>query len=47
MPDNQDSSFAGADTQSWLRTHAINEVECLVPDVNGVLRGKALPTGNS
>jgi glutamine synthetase len=44
MPDKQDTSpISGADAQSWLKTHAINEVECLVPDVNGVLRGKALP----
>ncbi|MDX8499938.1 glutamine synthetase family protein [Mesorhizobium sp. VK4C] len=43
MPDNLNSSFPSADTQSWLTTHGIKEVECLVPDVNGVLRGKALP----
>ncbi|TIS59929.1 MAG: glutamine synthetase, partial [Mesorhizobium sp.] len=43
MPDNLNSSFPSADTQSWLKTHGIKEVECLVPDVNGVLRGKALP----
>ena len=44
MPDKQISSLSsGADVQSWLTTHAISEVECLVPDVNGVLRGKALP----
>ncbi|RAZ92218.1 glutamine synthetase [Mesorhizobium hawassense] len=43
MPDNLNTSFPGADTQSWLQTHAINEVECFVPDVNGVLRGKTLP----
>lgn len=42
MPDRQDFS-SSADPQSWLTTHGINEVECLVPDVNGVLRGKALP----
>ncbi|TIQ38318.1 MAG: glutamine synthetase [Mesorhizobium sp.] len=42
MPDKQDFS-SSADPQSWLTTHGINEVECLVPDVNGVLRGKALP----
>ncbi len=31
------------DPKSWLEQHAINEVECMVPDMNGVLRGKALP----
>ena len=45
MPDKPDTSLSGGNTQSWLKTHAINEVECLVPDVNGVLRGKALPAG--
>ncbi|PBB30877.1 glutamine synthetase family protein [Mesorhizobium sp. WSM3868] len=43
MPDKPNSSFPSADPQSWLTTHGISEVECLVPDVNGVLRGKALP----
>ncbi|TGV77891.1 glutamine synthetase, partial [Mesorhizobium sp. M00.F.Ca.ET.149.01.1.1] len=43
MPDNLNTLFPGADTQSWLETHAIKEVECFVPDVNGVLRGKTLP----
>lgn len=43
MPDKLNSSFPSADPQSWLTTHGISEVECLVPDVNGVLRGKALP----
>ncbi|MDX8518414.1 glutamine synthetase family protein [Mesorhizobium dulcispinae] len=43
MPDKQDFSTSSADTQSWLTTHGIKQVECLVPDVNGVLRGKALP----
>lgn len=27
----------------WLKSHAITEVECLVPDMNGVARGKILP----
>ncbi|MES0027547.1 glutamine synthetase family protein [Mesorhizobium sp. M0040] len=31
------------DPKDWLAAHAVSEVECLVPDVNGVLRGKALP----
>lgn len=43
MPDKLNCSFPSADPQSWLTTHGIGEVECLVPDVNGVLRGKALP----
>ena len=44
MPDKQVSSLpGGTDAQGWLKTHGITEVECLVPDMNGVLRGKALP----
>ncbi len=36
--------FTSNDPKSWLAQHGITEVECLVPDMNGVLRGKALPT---
>ena len=32
------------DPREWLEQLAISEVECLVPDLNGVLRGKILPT---
>src|SRR3954465_15378770 len=32
------------DPKKWLEQHAIRDVECLVPDMNGVLRGKTLPT---
>jgi glutamine synthetase len=31
------------DLKSWIEKHGIGEVECLVPDMNGVLRGKVLP----
>ncbi|RUY82872.1 glutamine synthetase family protein, partial [Mesorhizobium sp. M7A.F.Ca.CA.001.10.2.1] len=46
MPDNNTniSLSSGNDAKAWLARHGINEVECLVPDTNGVLRGKALPT---
>src|ERR1044071_2634174 len=48
MPENHMTTLpptSGAkDPKSWLAAHAISEVECLVPDMNGVLRGKALPT---
>ncbi|WP_295531618.1 glutamine synthetase family protein [Novosphingobium sp. Chol11] len=27
----------------WIRSHGIGEVECLVPDINGVVRGKVWP----
>jgi glutamine synthetase len=29
--------------QQWIRENGIGEVECLVPDMNGVVRGKVLP----
>ncbi|TJX24086.1 MAG: glutamine synthetase, partial [Mesorhizobium sp.] len=41
---NTANLFNGNDPKAWLTQHGINEVECLVPDMNGVLRGKALPT---
>lgn len=33
------------DFESWITGHRISEIECLVPDMNGVLRGKVLPAG--
>lgn len=27
----------------WLKEHRITEVECIVPDISGVARGKILP----
>jgi glutamine synthetase len=30
--------------EKWLTEHAITEVECLVPDLGGLARGKILPT---
>ena len=29
--------------ESWIKQHGIGEIECLVPDMNGVVRGKVLP----
>ncbi len=31
------------DFKSWIDEHKIGEVECLVPDLNGVVRGKVWP----
>ena len=28
---------------NWIAEHKIDEVECIVPDINGVQRGKVLP----
>ncbi|TIT44232.1 MAG: glutamine synthetase, partial [Mesorhizobium sp.] len=41
---NTANLFNGNDPKAWLTQHGITEIECLVPDMNGVLRGKALPT---
>lgn len=32
--------------EKWLNDHSITEVECLVPDLGGIARGKILPTKN-
>ena len=32
-----------SDLKAWIEKHGIGEVECLIPDLNGVLRGKVLP----
>jgi glutamine synthetase len=29
--------------ESWIREKGIGEVECLVPDMNGIIRGKVVP----
>lgn len=31
------------DLKTWIERRGISEVECLIPDMNGVLRGKVLP----
>jgi glutamine synthetase len=31
--------------ENWIREHGIGEVECLVPDMNGIIRGKVVPAG--
>src|SRR5690242_21891340 len=31
------------DLERWLDAHGVTEVECLVPDLTGVARGKILP----
>ena len=30
---------------SWIADNGVSEVECIVPDMNGVQRGKVLPAG--
>ena len=33
------------DLENWLNERRVTEVECLVPDLTGVARGKILPRG--
>ena len=37
------SNFELADMDRWLTDNNITEIECLVPDLTGVARGKILP----
>ena len=30
--------------EDWMTEHKVDEVECLVPDINGIPRGKILPS---
>ena len=32
-----------SELEQWLNTHRVTEIECLVPDLTGVARGKILP----
>ncbi len=36
-------AFSGGDITEWFKSSGIEEVECLVPDMAGVARGKILP----
>ena len=37
------NSFSFHDLEQWLNEHRVTEIECLVPDLTGVARGKILP----
>ena len=43
MSENKTMSFN--DLEQWLNERRVTEVECLVPDLTGVARGKILPRG--
>ncbi|MDP2222409.1 MAG: glutamine synthetase, partial [Hydrogenophaga sp.] len=43
MTDRKNMTFN--DLENWLNEHRVTEVECLVPDLTGVARGKILPRG--
>ncbi|WP_157266226.1 glutamine synthetase family protein [Azohydromonas aeria] len=36
-------AFTYSDLEHWLDQHRVTEIECLVPDLTGVARGKILP----
>ena len=37
------NNFSFADLEQWLNDRRVTEIECLVPDLTGVARGKILP----
>ena len=37
------SNFTFSDLEQWFNEHRVTEIECLVPDLTGVARGKILP----
>ena len=39
----QRDRFTFSELEQWLNTHRVTEIECLVPDLTGVARGKILP----
>ena len=41
--DTKDTPTTRDDIVSWLRDRNIDEVECLVPDMTGMMRGKIIP----
>ncbi|WP_418314730.1 glutamine synthetase family protein [Piscinibacter sakaiensis] len=38
-------NFTFSELEQWLDEHGVTEVECLVPDLTGVARGKIMPRG--
>ena len=43
MTNKLDEENMSADFNQWIRERNIGEVECLVSDMNGIIRGKVLP----
>ena len=37
------ADFTFPELEQWLDQHRVTEIECLVPDLTGVARGKILP----
>jgi len=40
---SEDRPATHADIVHWLRSRNIDEVECIIPDMNGMMRGKIVP----
>ncbi len=40
---NDHTNFSHVDMENWLTEKRVTEIECLVPDLTGVARGKILP----
>jgi glutamine synthetase len=38
-----DENIMTTQFEAWIKEHGTGEVECLVPDMNGIIRGKVLP----
>ncbi|MDL2338249.1 MAG: glutamine synthetase, partial [Pseudomonadota bacterium] len=36
-------NFTFSDLENWFNERRVTEIECLVPDLTGVARGKILP----
>ena len=43
MEKDSRAGFSHQDMERWLDEHRVTEIECLVPDLTGVARGKILP----
>jgi glutamine synthetase len=43
LPMNKRDTFTFSDLEQWFNDRRVTEIECLVPDLTGVARGKILP----
>ncbi len=39
------SDLKSGDLEAWITANGVSEIECMVPDMNGIVRGKVLPAG--
>lgn len=38
-------SLSDSELYEWMRSHRVDEVECVTPDIAGIARGKVMPAG--